>query len=159
LSDEFGRKPLMFFPMLGIVVSILFNIINYAFIEDLPLEFFYLDNVGSFFGGYAVLYLGTYSYVTNVTKPEERAQRLARLDGFEVFGYVTGTLASPLILKNLGYFGNYGFSGGMIALGISYLLIFVKEPVKKTEKSGNGKSLFDLAVKTPGIHLINAPKQ
>jgi hypothetical protein len=36
------------------------------------------------------LYLGTYSYVTNVTSPEERSNRLARLDGFEVFGYVAG---------------------------------------------------------------------
>jgi hypothetical protein len=51
LSDEFGRKPLMFFPILGSVITLGANMINYAFIEQLPLEFFYLDNVASFFGG------------------------------------------------------------------------------------------------------------
>jgi hypothetical protein len=44
------------------------GIINFAFIRDLPLEFFYLDNIGAFFGGYAVYYLGVYSYITNVTR-------------------------------------------------------------------------------------------
>jgi hypothetical protein len=52
--------------------------LNYAFINDLPIEFFYLENISSFFGGYAVYYLGVYSFVTTVTTPKERAHRLAR---------------------------------------------------------------------------------
>ena len=51
LSDEFGRKPLIFFPIFGTVITLAMNMINYAFIDTLPLEFFYLDNLASFFGG------------------------------------------------------------------------------------------------------------
>ena len=65
LSDEFGRKPLMIWPMIGDLIATLFNIINYAYIDILPLEFFYTGNIGSFFGGYAVYYLGVYSNNNN----------------------------------------------------------------------------------------------
>lgn len=150
LSDEFGRKPLIFFPLLGLVVSFVLNIVNCVFINDLPVEFFYLDNVYAFFGGYAVLYLGTYTFMTNITDAEERAQRLARLDAFEVFGYVTGTLLSPVVLKSLGYNGNYGISAGILVVAIIYLLLFVKEPLKKTTTGpGEHRSLIHLAVVTP----------
>jgi hypothetical protein len=57
---------------------LIFGIINYAFIDVLPVEFFFMDNINAFFGGYAVFYLGTYSYITCVTNTEERAYRLAR---------------------------------------------------------------------------------
>ena len=136
--------------MFGIVVTMLLNIVNCAFIDVLPIEFFYLDNTASFFGGFAVLYLGTYSLVTNVTTPEERAKRLARLDAFEVFGYVTGTLVSPTVLKSIGANGNYGITAAITTLAIVYLLLFVREPVVKTiENSGSKKNLFLIAMKTP----------
>jgi membrane protein DedA with SNARE-associated domain len=74
----------------------------------LPLEFFYLDSISSFFGGSTVYYLGVYSYGTTVTKPKERAHRLARLDGVETLANIIGTLLSPFVFQKLGYFGNYG---------------------------------------------------
>jgi MFS family permease len=157
LSDEFGRKPLLFFPMLGNLLAMVLNTINYAFIEDLPIEFFYLENVSAFFGGYAVYYLGMYSFVTNVTKPKERAHRLARLDGMEILGHVAGTLLSPYILDKIGYFGNYGISAGSILLGLVYFVLVVKEPInKKAEKSEKKNSFNNLlltAIATPLIGM------
>ena len=40
LSDDFGRKPFIFFPILGNFIVSICDIINYSFIETLPLEFF-----------------------------------------------------------------------------------------------------------------------
>jgi hypothetical protein len=40
---------------------------NCALIDVVPLEFFYLENIGSFFGSYAVFYMGVYGYGTLVT--------------------------------------------------------------------------------------------
>jgi MFS transporter, PCFT/HCP family, solute carrier family 46, member 3 len=131
LSDVFGRKPLILLPMIGDLISTVFAIINYAFIETLPVEFFYTDKIGSFFGGYAVYYLGVYSYGTNITKPKDRAHRLARLDGMETTATIIGTILSPIIYKGLGYYGSYCFSGIFILLAIIYIILFVKEPVMK----------------------------
>jgi len=109
----------------------LLNIVNYAFIETLPLEFFYFDSIASFFGGSTVYFLGVYSFGTTVTTPKERAYRLARLDGIETLAVIIGTLLSPVIFRNLGYFGNYAISSAMFASAIVYLVWFVKEPIQR----------------------------
>ena len=137
LSDEFGRKPLMLFPLIGDLIRTLLNIINYAFIETLPLEFFFFDSIGSLFGGSTVYYLGVYSYGTTVTKPKERAHRLARLDGVETLAIIIGTLLSPIIFKNFGYFGNYAISAVLFAISIFYLVCFVKEPIQRRPAESN----------------------
>jgi MFS family permease len=54
LSDRLGRKPPLLFPLFGYLISSVINVINYAFIETLPVEFLYLSRIGSFFGGYVV---------------------------------------------------------------------------------------------------------
>ncbi len=103
-SDVLGRKPLLFWPVFGYLVVNLMGIVEELFLETIPLEFFYVENISSFFGGSAVFYLarifttagfllsfvnwtsflkpiffqGSYSYITDVTNPEERAARLAR---------------------------------------------------------------------------------
>ena len=138
LSDEFGRKPLMLWPVIGDLVGTLLNIINYAFIDTLPLEFFYICNVDAFFGGYAIYFLGVYSYVTTITNPEERAHRLARLDGIDNLATVVGSLLSPVVFKQLGYFGSYSLSWMFSASALAYMLLFAKEPlVRKTELNSN----------------------
>ncbi len=71
LSNVFGRKPLMLFPLIGCLLGSFINIINYGFIDTLPLEFFYLTRINAFFGGYAVFYLEVFSYATNVTNNYE----------------------------------------------------------------------------------------
>jgi MFS family permease len=78
LSDVFGRKPLILYPLIGYSLTSITYIINWAFIDVLPVEFFYLGRINALFGGYAVFFLGVYAYGTSVTQPDERAYRLTR---------------------------------------------------------------------------------
>ena len=71
---------------------------NYKWPPSILLTLFQ-DNISAFFGGYAVYYLGIYSYGTNVSRPKDRAYRLARLDGVETVALVVGTLISPKVKK------------------------------------------------------------
>ena len=95
LSDHFGQKPLIMLPLIGYIFSSIAGFINYTFIDSIPIEFLYFETVYAFFGGIAVYYLGIYSYGSRVSKPEERAHRIARLDGVETLATVIGTLISP----------------------------------------------------------------
>ena len=72
--------------------------------------------------------MGTYSYGTKVTKPSERACRLARFDGYELLASMFGFLASPFIFAKLGYLGNFALCEGFLGLAIIYVIFFVEEP-------------------------------
>ena len=140
LSDNLGRKPLIMIPLLGFLFTAISGIINFAFIKVLPLEFFYLETISSFFGGFSIYYLGIYSYGASISEPKDRAHRIARLDGTETISTVIGTLLSPIISEKLTYYGSYGLYGGMIVLAALYLKFFVREPIKKKkDESKNSK--------------------
>ena len=128
ISDQIGRKPIILIPILGHAFMALSGIINYAFIETLPLEFLYLENISAFFGGLDLYYLGVYSYGTSVTTTENRAYRISRLDGTETIAMVIGIYVSSIVYETLGFYGNYGFCGGLAIIAVIYLTLFVKEP-------------------------------
>lgn len=83
LSDESGRKPLMIMPIVGQIVGSLCDIANVIWIDTLPVEFFYTEEIYAFFGGQSVYYLGYYGYGSSVSTQEKRATLLARYDGVE----------------------------------------------------------------------------
>ena len=90
LLDQFGCKPFIMAPLIGWLITIICMFINCAFIDALPIEFFYADNILYLFGGTTVLYLGTYSYGSLNTKSNKRSSTLARYDGFETCGAIFG---------------------------------------------------------------------
>ena len=90
LSDDFGRKPLMLLPAIGMILRDAALLINYLFIEVLPLQFFYMQELWKLFGGISILYLGVYGYISAYTNTDERAYRLARCDGIESVGSILG---------------------------------------------------------------------
>ena len=78
---------------------------------------------------WTVYYLGVFSYASNVTNNSERTYRMARLDGMITLASMTGTLLSPYVFMNLGYYGNYISSSVLFFLATGYLIFFVKEPI------------------------------
>ena len=90
LLDYYGCKPFILIPLIGMLIQSICMFINCAFFDDLPLEFFYLNNAQFLFGFPAVYYLGTYTFGALNTKSDNRASTLARYDGFETIGSVLG---------------------------------------------------------------------
>ena len=74
LSDDYGRLPCIKFPLIGVIIGNFASIINYFWIDKLPIEFFYI--CGGFFysilGGNAVYYLGIYGFGANITQESNR---------------------------------------------------------------------------------------
>ncbi len=129
LSDEFGRKPLMMLPLFGCVLTDITLLVNYIFIETLPTEFFYFERLWFFFGGISVMYLGVYGYVATITTSEDRAYRLARLDGCETGFKLLATLVSPFIFDKFGYYASFGSRIACSVLAFLYVTFLVKEPI------------------------------
>lgn len=141
MFSRFGRKPLILFPILGSLIAHLMATINFTLIRQLPIGFFYAENLAGLFGGYAVYYMGVYSYGTNVTTPQERSRRLARYDGVEVVANMVGTVLSPVLGDRIGFYGTYGVGSGSMLMALFYLVFFVNEPVVVEEGSGGEKGL------------------
>ena len=83
LVDKYGRmKLLSMLPVIGVLLSDIAELVNYAFIETLPLQFFYAkDALIGIFGGEPIYYIGIYGYGAAVSLPEDRPKRLVRYDG------------------------------------------------------------------------------
>lgn len=74
-SDRHGRKFLILIPILGQALSALSLIINAKFFDVLPFEALYMEYVNELSGNFVVYYLGEYSYIADVTSPDERTAR------------------------------------------------------------------------------------
>ena len=57
LLDTFGCKPFLILNSFGQLIGDVGIMINFAFIEQLPLEFFYIETLYGLFGGMPVWYL------------------------------------------------------------------------------------------------------
>ena len=90
LSDDFGRKPLIVLPAIGVVLRDIALLINCIFIKDMPLQFFYMERAWFLFGGISIMYLGIYGYIAAYTKVCDRSYRLARCDGCETSATILG---------------------------------------------------------------------
>ena len=58
LLDKFGPKLFIILPLLGRFFSDIGCLVNFAFIEKLPLEFFYVEACFGLFGGMSMYYMG-----------------------------------------------------------------------------------------------------
>ena len=107
LSDEFGRGPLLIFPVIGQILNGTALLLNKVWFTELPLEALWLAQVYNLMGGEAVWYLGVYSFAADITGTEDRASRMARFDGFEQVAFIVGNALSPLLFHLVGYEGAF----------------------------------------------------
>ena len=78
-------------------------------------------------GGSIILFLGVYSYLTDVTTSENRTLRIAVMDGLIWVGWYIGNLLSGPIKKNLGLKYNFIFALVCSVISFLYTWFFVKE--------------------------------
>ena len=62
LADEFGFKPFLLGPLIGMLIGDIAMLLNCIFIDVLPLEIFYFERAWAIFGGSSLFYLGVYGY-------------------------------------------------------------------------------------------------
>lgn len=136
-SDKFGRKFLIVFPLIGYALYNIWFLINVIFFETFVVEYLMLEFIQFWFGGYMCLFLGLYSYVSDISPVNTRTARIALVDFVFFTGLAIGSGVSGKIYTNFGYVAIYAPAAILQILAIVYALIFVKEThVLKAQKEG-----------------------
>jgi len=137
-SDKAGRKLLIMLPFAGYVLYCVTLIINVYFFDQLVVEFLWLETISSYFGGYALLYLGAYGYIADTSSLKSRTIRIAVMDGMSSVSETIGSYISSYLYAALGYYGSFGFASLCFLLGLVIVFFTVhnkKDPQNKETKT------------------------
>ena len=90
LSDQLGRKPLIFLALFGYLLLDIIFLFNAVWFFELKVEYLLLECLQDLTGGATCFYLASYSYMADITTPETRTRRLSLLDCFMPIGFCIG---------------------------------------------------------------------
>ena len=93
-----------------------------------------MEYINELTGNFVVYYLGEYSYMADITSPDERTARMGVLDGTDYISTMFGTYISGPIYDNFGYYFVFGSSCVSATIGALFIIFFVKESKTNTEK-------------------------
>ena len=79
-SDNHGRKVLILLPLVGFILNYLWFFINTIYYEELTVEYLMFEVIATWFGGWTCFFLGTYSYISDLSTSKSRAVRIGILD-------------------------------------------------------------------------------
>lgn len=141
--DQYGRKPAMIIPMIGIILrAVTFPI---QMLAGLPLEFLFLSGLlDAFSGGGTTLMIAAYAFYADTIPPEKRGKRLIITDvvfglSFTLMGFIMG----PLI-EVLGFFWPYIIVIAGHFINLFYIIFFVPETRKPTGKKPSVSPMYVL---------------
>ncbi|XP_055381794.1 proton-coupled folate transporter [Condylostylus longicornis] len=144
LSDRLGkRKPLMLLPLIGEFLSALALLISSIYFDEIPMEFgaFLEKLLPGLLGGPTLMIMGVYSYLIATTKEEDRVFRLGIFGMCLTIITIVGSPFSGTLYTQLGYVNVFILGAVLLACGILYLFLFVKE-VEQTEAKDVKKEKF-----------------
>ncbi|KAK1833069.1 major facilitator superfamily domain-containing protein [Podospora conica] len=102
LSDRWGRKPVMVCGIVGLVLSLAFATLVYAFSDFVPLWTYWFSALFLFLGGGAQMIVAMlYTFIADVTPVPERATAFFRLGAvYLASGMIASPVAGALMLKS-----------------------------------------------------------
>jgi hypothetical protein len=110
------------------------DVLNYAFLDTLPIEFLYLDSVTQLLGGFIAYYMACYGLVTRFNPTSKWATRLSTYDGVEAVMVLVGTSLAPALFRKVSYYGVYAMRSFLMAMAILYTVFVVREHPSEASK-------------------------
>lgn len=132
-SDRTGnRKICILLPILGEFMVCLTNMISTYFFYDISVEVtMFLEAIfPAITGGWVMVYLGVFSYISDITDEESRTFRVGLVNLCMTAGVPLGTALSGILLKLWGYYGIFLMSGSIYIATFLYGLIYLKSNTK-----------------------------
>lgn len=148
------RKPCIILPVIGDMCSTLGFLVSVYFFMELPVEFncFFEAVPPAITGGWFVMFMGIFSYISGVSSVETRTLRIGAVNIFFNVSITIGIAMSGILYNKIGFYGVFSLGLCMYITGLVYALFRVKEEgVKaaadddeKRKEIGFCKDFFDL---------------
>ncbi|KPI98099.1 Proton-coupled folate transporter [Papilio xuthus] len=130
-SDRTGkRKICILLPIFGEFVTSINNLINVYFFYEIPVQVtVFLETIfPSITGGWVTMFLGVFSYISDITSEESRTFRVGMVNICLTAGLPVGIGLSGILLQRLGYYGIFSVTAVLFFLVLTYGCFFLKEP-------------------------------
>jgi len=128
LSDSFGRKPLLVFPIFGFLILNLVLLVNSIFFHALTVEFLLFECLQDLTGGRAIFTLAARCYIMDISSKESRTARLCVLDAVTGLAVMIGSPLGTVIKNGFGYVALYSITLILVILTLIYSY-FVKDSI------------------------------
>ncbi|XP_055586468.1 tetracycline resistance protein, class E-like isoform X2 [Uranotaenia lowii] len=145
-SDRYGRKPIIAFSLVGFLITdSLIACLSYlsTFYSISPWCYVLANIPVSVLGGYAVLNLGIFSVMNDITNEANRTVRMGILQGFIMCGVVGGLLVSSFLGNFLSVSTMFCISALATIVSLIYLYLGTEESVNWKTDSLEGVQCND----------------
>lgn len=144
-SDRTGnRKICILLPILGELLTCVSNLISTVFFDEIPVEvtMFFEALFPALTGGWVMMYLGVFSYISDITDDASRTFRVGLVNLCMTAGIPIGTALSGILLRLLGYYGIFTISGTICLLNFVYGFFSLKSNTKSCNNDNEKVSLY-----------------
>jgi PCFT/HCP family folate transporter-like MFS transporter 1/3 len=156
-SDKAGRKMLIMIPFLGYFLYCISFIVNIYFFDQLVVEFLWFESISSFFGGYALMFLGAYGYIADTTSLKSRTIRIAVMDGMFSVAETIGSFINGYVYAALGYYGSFGIASACYMLGL-VTVFFTVHNKKNPDENGTKPKILDVRNVLESFKVLSKPR-
>lgn len=130
-SDRTGKRKLcILLPIVGELVTSISNIINVYFFYEIPIQVtVFLETVfPSITGGWVTMFLGVFSYISDITSEESRTFRVGLVNFCMTAGLPLGIGISGILVQKMGYYGIFSMTTCLFIVVLLYGCFCLKEP-------------------------------
>lgn len=149
-SDRTGnRKICILLPIFGEFMVCVSNVLSTYFFYEIPVEItMFLEAIfPAITGGWVLVYLGVFSYISDITDEKSRTFRVGLVNLCLTAGIPIGTALSGILLKYWGYYGIFFSSGSLYFATFLYGYFYLESNTKPnagSDEKPKPVSCFDL---------------
>lgn len=138
-SDRTGKRKLcILLPICGELATSINNIINVYFFYEIPVQVtVFLETIfPAITGGWVTMFLGVFSYISDITSEESRTFRVGLVNFCMTAGLPIGIGVSGILVQKMGYYGIFSMTTIMFFIILMYGCFCLKEPDELLRSKG-----------------------
>lgn len=127
LSDRYGKKPMLVTVLIGFVaMGAVYTLV--AFEDEWPVEVLFAGSLSAdITGSWVVFNMAVYSFVADITTPENRTKRMGVMDFCWYTGSPLGTLLGGWLYRYAGSVAVFATSTVLWIICVIYTIVFINE--------------------------------